>query len=70
VFRYFDVIDGLGDFAFFADRPKLRAWRAALAARPSAQRAVAPDYAQRLRAFLAARPTALGLRACRVPTAP
>ena len=40
-------------YGIFAATPKVRAWRAALAARPSVINAVAPDYAQRLRAFLA-----------------
>jgi len=55
VFRYFDVFDAIADFGIFAEVPKVAAWRAALAARPSVQRAVAPDYAERLRAFLEAR---------------
>jgi glutathione S-transferase len=32
--------------------PKVHAWRAALAARPSVRDAVAADYADRLRGFL------------------
>jgi len=52
VFRYFDVFDGIAATGIFAARPKLAAWRAALAARPSVRDAVAPDYADRLRAFL------------------
>jgi glutathione S-transferase len=52
VFRYFDVFDAIADFGIFAEAPKVAAWRAALAARPSVQGAVAPDYAERLRAFL------------------
>jgi glutathione S-transferase len=55
VFRYFDVFDALADFRIFADVPKVRSWRAALAARPSVREAVTPDYAERLRAFLQAR---------------
>jgi glutathione S-transferase len=53
IFRYFDVFDLIADYGIFAATPKVRAWRAALAARPSVINAVAPDYAQRLRAFLA-----------------
>jgi glutathione S-transferase len=52
IFRYFDVFDRLSDLRVFADRPKLRAWRARLAERPSVQRAVGPDYPDLLRAFL------------------
>jgi glutathione S-transferase len=53
IFRYFDVFDTLADIGIFAETPKVRAWRAALAARPSVRDAVTPDYPQRLRAFLA-----------------
>ena len=53
IFRYFDVFDGIADTAIFAETPKVRSWRAVLAARPSVRDAVAPDYPQRLRAFLA-----------------
>ena len=52
IFRYFDVFDELTDLAVFADTPKLRAWRAALAQRPSVRNAVSPDYPGLLRAFL------------------
>lgn len=63
IFRYFDVFDRIGDFGIFADKPKVTAWRTAIAARPSVQRAVAADYQQRLLAFLAVRPSYLaGLR--------
>ena len=55
VFRYFDLFDTMHDFGIFADTPKVRAWRAALSARPSVRNAVTPDYAARLRAFLAQR---------------
>lgn len=55
VFRYFDVFDGIADTGVFANTPKLRAWRQALRARPSVVGAVTPDYATRLRAFLAER---------------
>ena len=52
VFRYFDVFDGLTDHGIFAATPEVRAWRAALAARPSVRHAVDPDYPDRLRDFL------------------
>jgi glutathione S-transferase len=52
-FRYFDVIDAIGDFGIFADKPKLVQWRKQLAARPSIQNAVSADYNALLRAFLA-----------------
>ncbi|HEU4537696.1 MAG TPA: glutathione S-transferase family protein [Polyangiaceae bacterium] len=52
IFRYFDVFDAIGDFGILSGLPKVRAWRAALAARPSVRNAVTPDYPERLRAFL------------------
>jgi glutathione S-transferase len=55
VFRYFDVIDAAGDFGILTGKPKVQAWRRALAARPSVRAAVAADYPQRLRRFLAER---------------
>lgn len=55
VFRYFDVFDAIADFGIFAETPKVRRWRAALTRRDSVERAVTPDYAARLRAFLRAR---------------
>ena len=55
VFRYFDAFDRIGDFGILADKPKVDAWRQALAQRPSIARAVAPDFADRLWAFLQAR---------------
>ena len=52
VFRYFEVFETFIDLELFAQKPKLRAWRAALAQRPSVRAAVAPDYDARLLAFL------------------
>lgn len=51
-FRYFDVFDEIADFGIFDGLPKLRAWREALALRPSVRDAVVPDYNERLRGFL------------------
>jgi glutathione S-transferase len=59
VFRYFDVFDDIGDFGFFAGQPRVQAWRAALARRPSVRAAVRDDYRQRLLAFLGAKNSAL-----------
>jgi glutathione S-transferase len=59
VFRYFDVFDCIGEFNILTGKPKVAAWRAALAARPSVRTAVLADYPARLRAFLAARNTFL-----------
>ncbi|MCP1833380.1 glutathione S-transferase [Bradyrhizobium sp. USDA 4532] len=52
IFRYFDLFDQLTDLAVFTHRPKLRAWRSALAQRPSVRSAVSPDYPALLHAFL------------------
>lgn len=52
IFRYFDVFDQLIDLSVFADTPKVRAWREALAQRPSVRTAVGADYPQLLHAFL------------------
>ena len=52
IFRYFDVFDDLTDLSVFADTPKVRSWRKALAQRPSVRSAVGPDYPQLLHAFL------------------
>jgi glutathione S-transferase len=55
VFRYFDAFDRIGDFGILTDLPKVAAWRAALAARPSIEAAVSPDYPALLWKFLRAR---------------
>jgi glutathione S-transferase len=55
VFRYFDVFDRIGDFGLLADKPKVSAWRDALALRPSIKAAVGDDYEARLWSFLEAR---------------
>ena len=52
IFRYFDVFDVVIDLSVFADTPKVRAWRKALAQRQSVRTAVGPDYPQLLHAFL------------------
>jgi glutathione S-transferase len=51
-FRYFDIIDEIGDFGIFANKPKLVQWRKNLKQRPSIQAAVSADYPQLLRNFL------------------
>ena len=56
VFRYWDVFDEIAAFGSFDGLPRVQAWRAALAMRESVRLAAAPDYAQRLHAFLRARP--------------
>lgn len=62
VFRYFDVVDEIGDFGVFADAHKVNAWRHALAQRESVRKAVRPDYPELLRAFLRQRGSALSRR--------
>ncbi|MDI1260827.1 glutathione S-transferase family protein [Aquabacterium sp.] len=62
VFRYFDVFEQFEDFGFFARTPRVRAWRAALAARASVQAAASPCYPTSLRTFLLARESALSTR--------
>ncbi|MEI6159030.1 MAG: glutathione S-transferase family protein [Roseococcus sp.] len=52
VFRYFEVFDAIAPTGILDDLPRLAAWRARLAARPSVQAAVAADYPKRLHAFL------------------
>lgn len=52
IFRYFDLFETLKDLALFDDKPKTRAWRAALARRPSVQAAASPEYGALLTAFL------------------
>ena len=52
VFRYFDTFERLADLKVFDAVPRVRAWRAALAERPSVQVAVEADYSQRLLDFL------------------
>src|SRR5262249_8055954 len=53
VLRYFDVFDRIGEFGILSGKPRVAAWREALAARPSVRGAVAPDYEARLWTFLA-----------------
>jgi glutathione S-transferase len=71
VFRYFDVFDRIGDFGVFINQPKVREWRAALAARSSVRHAVTDDYEQRLWTFLEARKSHLSklmVHTTKVPT--
>lgn len=65
VFRYFDAFDRIGDFGILAGKPKVAAWRRALAERPSVARAVKADYADRLWGFLRERNSALSARMIR-----
>jgi glutathione S-transferase len=62
VFRYFDVFEAIEEFGFFANTPRVRAWRAMLAQRHSVISAVRPDYGTLLYSFLRARHSALAKR--------
>jgi glutathione S-transferase len=62
VFRYFDTFEAIDDFKFFANTPRVRAWRAMLAQRQSVIGAVRPDYGALLYAFLRAKDSALSRR--------
>lgn len=55
VFRYLDAFDRIGDFSILDGKPRVQAWRKALNDRASIRDAVAPDYPQRLHAFLQAK---------------
>ncbi|NOW48657.1 glutathione S-transferase [Novosphingobium sp. SG751A] len=45
--RYFDILDPMVSQPIFENRPRVTAWRAALAARESVIAAVAGDFAER-----------------------
>lgn len=62
VFRYFDAFEAAGEGGFFDATPRVRAWRAELAQRPSVVEAAHPDYVPRLRAFLLERGSELSRR--------
>jgi glutathione S-transferase len=67
IFRYFDVFERIDDFVSFNAFPKLSAWRSELARKPSVQKAVTPDYPERLLVFLKNRESALGTRVRATP---
>jgi glutathione S-transferase len=52
IFRYFDVFDTIADLGVFDEKPKVQAWRSALAVRNSIQTAVSDDYTSNLLSFL------------------
>lgn len=54
-FRTLDLFDGLAGRTLFDGLPRVRAWRAALAARPSVQAAVPAGFPERMQAFLEAK---------------
>ncbi|MBA3678196.1 MAG: glutathione S-transferase family protein [Sphingosinicella sp.] len=61
VFRYFDLFDRITQSDLTEGKPKLRAWRRALASRPSVQGAVAETYSEELRLFVRAKQSWLAL---------
>ena len=62
VFRYFDAFEQAGEGGFMDGLPRVQAWRAALAARPSVRQAVTAGYPQALIQFLRARGSELSRR--------
>ncbi|KJS18344.1 MAG: glutathione S-transferase [Hoeflea sp. BRH_c9] len=52
VFRYFDTFDTIADFDILTGKPRVQAWRTALARRASVRDAVAKNYPDLLRSFL------------------
>ncbi|MGK2909498.1 MAG: glutathione S-transferase family protein [Sphingobium sp.] len=52
LFRYFDILDPAVSHGIFEDLPRVTAWRAALAGRPSVIAAVSGDYAERFQQHL------------------
>jgi glutathione S-transferase len=70
VFRYFDAFDRIGEFGILAGKPKLVGYRAALSARPSVRKAVAPDYNIRLWKFLQGRNSHLSHRMAEATKSP
>lgn len=55
VMRYFPLFDSMGVEDQLVGFPKLRAWKSALLARPSARDAVAPDFEQKFAAAIRGR---------------
>jgi glutathione S-transferase len=62
VFRYLDAFERAAGIALAADLPRIAAWRAQLAHRPSVAGAVAADFPERLERFLRGRGGALAAR--------
>lgn len=62
IFRYFAAFERYEGFGFFAQTPKVMAWREALLQRPSIQQAVSDNYFERLHEFLLQRNSVLSQR--------
>lgn len=71
VFRYFDAFDRVADFGILRGLPKVAAWRAVLAARPSVRGAVSAEYPALLWEFYGTRGSHLSrlIETARVPDA-
>ncbi|SMC21181.1 glutathione S-transferase [Andreprevotia lacus DSM 23236] len=61
-FRYFPVLESLGETGWFDSRPKVASWKDALLNRRSVQDAVQPGYADKLVAFIKGKGGVLGKR--------
>ncbi len=70
VFRYFEVFDTIADFRCFERAPRVAAWRAQLARRPSVRDAVSHSYDNALRTFLVGRNSALSALMAGADSAP
>lgn len=57
VFRYFDLFDELTGSDLTEGKPRLQAWRRALASRASVRAAVPKDYPDALRSFVRSKPS-------------
>ncbi len=62
VFRYFAAFEQAGEGNWFDSTPRVAAWRACLAQRPSVRAAVSFDFDDRLRGFLLSRGSELSRR--------
>ena len=63
IFRYFDTMEPIMQQDLLRGLPNMKAWRAALAERPSIQKAAPDGYPARLRDFLARRSGPMGEQA-------
>lgn len=60
--RYFDLFDRVSGIDIFENTPRVRTWRAALAARDSVNKIVVPNYPHLLRDFVIRQEGVLGAR--------
>lgn len=62
VFRYFPVLESLGESGWFDAAPKVHAWSTALLAHPSVVDAVQPGYSDKLKLFIKSKGGVLAAR--------